>query len=188
LFKNQLPRHLEIIYEINHRFLQAVRKRFPEDNGKLSRMSIIDESPGKYIRMANLACVGSHSINGVAALHTDLLKKYLLQDFYQLWPEKFNNVTNGVTPRRWVNASNQKLSSLITEYIGPRWLKEFHLHISDIEKFKEDNAFLEKWQQVKKQNKSSLAALIRQKTGIEANTESMFDIMVNVFMNTRGNI
>ena len=178
LFKSMLPRHLEIIYEINHRFLQDVQKRFPGEKDKPGRMSIIDESPGRYVRMANLACVGSHSINGVASLHTDLLKKYLLSDFYQLWPEKFHNITNGVTPRRWINTSNQELSSLISEYIGPRWLKEYHLHISDIEKYKDDAVFREKWRKVKKQNKTILASWIKNKTGIDINTESMFDIQV----------
>jgi starch phosphorylase len=178
LFRDMLPRHLEIIYEINQRFLDDVRAKFPGDTDKPARMSIIDESQGKYICMANLACVGSHSINGVAALHTDLLKKNLLHDFYELWPEKFHNVTNGVTPRRWVQVSNQSLTSLITEYIGPRWLKEYHFHISDIEKFKSDAAFREKWRNVKKQNKATLAAWIKNKTGIAVSTESMFDIMV----------
>ncbi|MBN1416477.1 MAG: glycogen/starch/alpha-glucan phosphorylase [Bacteroidales bacterium] len=178
LFESLLPRHLEIIYEINKRFLQDVQEKYPGDTGKLERMSIIDESPGKYIRMANLACIGSHNINGVAALHTDLLKKILLPDFYQLWPDKFQNVTNGVTPRRWIQVSNQGLTSLITEYIGSRWLKEFHLHISDIEKYKKDPEFCEKWRKVKKQNKTILASWIKNKTGIDLNTESMFDIQV----------
>jgi starch phosphorylase len=110
LFRSMLPRHLEIIFEINQRFLDLVREKYPGDTGKVARMSIIDESQGKYIRMANLACVGSHSINGVAALHTDLLKNYLLQDFYHLWPDKFHNVTNGVTPRRWIHVSNRSLT------------------------------------------------------------------------------
>ena len=178
LFRNMLPRHLEIIFEINHRFMDAVREKFPGEPDRLARMSIIDESQGKYIRMANLACVGSHNINGVAALHTDLLKKYLLNDFYEYWPEKFHNVTNGVTPRRWIHVSNQSLTSLITEYIGPRWLKEYHFHVSDIEKFKSDAAFREKWRKVKQQNKAILASWIKNRTGIGISTESMFDIQV----------
>jgi starch phosphorylase len=178
LFNSMLPRHLEIIYEINQRFLSIIREKYPYDNDKLARMSIIDESQGKYIRMANLACIGSHSINGVAALHTDLLKKHLLHDFYQHWPEKFHNITNGVTPRRWIHVSNQSLTSLITEYIGPRWLTEYHFHISDIEKFKSDAAFREKWRNVKEQNKAILAAWVKNKTGIGISTESMFDVQV----------
>ncbi|MBN2273084.1 MAG: glycogen/starch/alpha-glucan phosphorylase [Bacteroidales bacterium] len=178
LFKDLLPRHLEIVYEINHRFLTDLKEKYPGDNDKLARMSIIDEASGKTIRMAHLACVGSHSINGVAALHTDLLKNHLLQEFYQLWPDKFHNVTNGITPRRWVNVSNQGLSSLITEYIGSRWLKEFHLHISDIEKFKDDPEFRKKWRDVKKKNKALLSSWIKNKTGVEVNPDSMFDIMV----------
>jgi starch phosphorylase len=178
LFKNLLPRHLEIIYEINQRFLDGIRQTFPGDTGLPERLSIIDESPGKYIRMAHLACVGSHSINGVAALHTELLKNYLLNDFYRIWPEKFHNVTNGITPRRWLNVSNQRLSSLITETIGPRWLKEFHLHITDIEKYRKDKGFHDRWRKVKKQNKAQLAAWIKNKTGITVDADSMFDIMV----------
>jgi glycogen phosphorylase len=178
LFRNMLPRHLEIIYEINQRFLNQVHEKYPGDDDKTARMSIIDESSGKYIRMANLACIGSHSINGVAALHSELLKNYLLQDFYLLWPEKFFNVTNGVTPRRWVQVSNQKLTDLITGYIGPRWLKDFHLHIRDIEKFTNDPAFHEKWKAVKKYNKEILASWVRNKTGIHINPDSVFDIQV----------
>ncbi len=181
MFKSLLPRHLEIIYEINFRFLKDVEKRFPGQTELLTRMSIVDESSGKYIRMAHLACIGSHSINGVAALHTDLLKNHLLHDFYQLWPDKFHNVTNGITPRRWVNVSNQELSSLITENIGPRWLKEFHLHISDLERYQHDPVFHEKWRKVKQQNKALLAAWIQNKTGITVSTASMFDIQVKRF-------
>ncbi len=178
LFRSLLPRHLEIIYEINHRFLQDIRAKYPDDAGLPERLSIIDESPGKYIRMAHLACIGSHSINGVAALHTELLKNHLLHDFYRISPEKFHNVTNGITPRRWMNVCNQGLSSLVTETIGPRWLKEFHLHISDIEKYRKDTGFHDRWRKVKKQNKAVLANWIKNKTGIIVDTDSVFDIMV----------
>jgi starch phosphorylase len=178
LFNNLLPRHLEIIYEINFRFLNEVRGKFPHDPWKLARMSIIDESAGRYVRMANLACIGSRSINGVARLHSELLKNNVLHDFYEFWPGKFFNVTNGITPRRWIHVSNPELTGLITKYIGPRWLKEFHLHISDIEKHKDDPVFRTQWQDVKRKNKQVLAAWIKQKTGISIDTGSMFDIQV----------
>ena len=122
LFGRILPRHLEIIYEINQRFLDRVRIEYPGDDGKLSRLSLIDDSGEKYVRMANLACVGSYAINGVAALHTELVKKTILRDFYELWPEKFSNKTNGVTPRRWMVLSNPRLTQLITEKIGDNWI------------------------------------------------------------------
>src|SRR4030095_1598043 len=122
LFARLLPRHLEIIYEINRRFLDDVRARHPGDDQLVQRLSLIDETGDKYVRMANLACVGSHAINGVAALHSELLKQTVLRDFYQVMPGKFFNVTNGVTPRRWMVLSNPKLSALITKRIGGRWI------------------------------------------------------------------
>ena len=122
LFAGLLPRHLEIIYEINSRFLKVVRDRFAGDEGKVSRLSIIDETGGKFVRMAHLACVGSKHINGVAELHTQLLKTELLRDFHDLWPEKFTNVTNGVTPRRWLAVSNPEQSKLMTSTIGDTWI------------------------------------------------------------------
>ena len=122
LFGTLLPRHLEIIYEINRRFLDDVRQRHPGDDQLLGRLSIIDEAGEKSVRMAHLACVGSHAINGVAALHTELLKQTVLRDFYRVAPEKFVNVTNGVTPRRWIVLSNPELSALITRHIGERWI------------------------------------------------------------------
>jgi hypothetical protein len=118
-----LPRHLEIIYEINARFLDEVRIRFFGDEERLARMSLIDESGERYVRMAHLACVGSHAINGVAALHTELLKSDVLRDFYDLWPQKFSNKTNGVTPRRWMALSNPRLTQLITAHIGDGWIR-----------------------------------------------------------------
>jgi glycogen phosphorylase len=118
LFAEHLPRHLEIIYEINHRFLDEVRLKYPLDEERVRRLSLIEESGDKFVRMANLACVGSHAINGVAALHSELLKQTVLMDFHDLWPEKFLNVTNGVTPRRFLALSNPGLSGLITRKIG----------------------------------------------------------------------
>ena len=114
---------MEIIYEINRRFLDEVRQRFPGDEDRVARLSIIDESGGKYVRMANLASIGSHAINGVAALHSELLKETVLRDFYDLIPERFHNVTNGITLRRWVLLSNPGLARLITEKIGDGWVK-----------------------------------------------------------------
>ena len=177
LFSSLLPRHIQIIYEINQRFLDQVRVRYLGDSGKLSRLSLIDESGEKYVRMANLACVGSHAINGVAALHTDLLKQTVLRDFYELWPEKFTNVTNGVTPRRWMVLSNPGLTNLITQKIGDRWIT--HLEdLRNLEAYLEDGAFRADWRRVKQTNKQALAERILKRTGIIVNPESMFDIQV----------
>ena len=178
LFQNLLPRHLEIIYEINYHFLESLRVKYPGDDGKLSRMSIIDESGPKYVRMANLACVGSRRINGVAQLHSELLKKNVLYDFYELWPEKFYNVTNGVTPRRWVGASNENLVSLLNKHIGDTWLKNYTGEISKIEGLSENKSFFTAWQKVKTENKKVLAKWVKKNTGIEIHTDAMFDILV----------
>lgn len=178
LFRSLLPRHLEIIYEINSRFLEQVRKKFPGDDGMTYRVSVIEETGCKYIRMANLACIGSHSINGVAALHSELLKKHVLNDFYKLWPKKFHNVTNGVTPRRWVAVCNHGLSALLTKYIGENWIQHYHTGIGEIEQFVHDKAFRKQWQKVKLQNKIRLARWIKTHTGIEINTDALFDVQV----------
>ncbi|HEY0552046.1 MAG TPA: glycogen/starch/alpha-glucan family phosphorylase, partial [Verrucomicrobiae bacterium] len=148
LFGALLPRHLEIIYEINRRFLDEVRERFPGDDAKLSRLSIIDESGERCVRMANLATVGGHHVNGVAALHSELLKQTVMHDFAELWPEKFCNVTNGVTPRRFVALSNPKLTSLITERIGDGWLSDL-TRLRKLETFANDTAFQKQWRDVK---------------------------------------
>jgi len=124
MFGRLLPRHLQIIYEINARFMRDVASRWPLQDDRLSRMSIIDEAGEKYVRMAHLAIVGSSSVNGVAQLHTELLKKEVLRDFAELWPAKFNNKTNGITPRRWLLSSNPALAHLITEYIGDHWITD----------------------------------------------------------------
>ena len=177
LFGSLLPRHLEIVYEINRRFLDDVRARYPADQGKIARLSIIDENGGRYVRMANLATIGSHHVNGVAALHSDLLKRTVLHDFAELWPEKFCNVTNGVTPRRFVALSNPKLTSLITERIGDGWLGDL-TRLRKLETHVDDPAFQKQWREVKLHNKRNLAALIGKRTGIEVNPESLFDIQV----------
>jgi starch phosphorylase len=177
LFKSVLPRHLEIIYEINRRFLDEVRVKYPGDEDRLARMSLVDEAGGKRVRMANLACVGSHAINGVAELHSELVKKHLLHDFHEMWPEKFSNKTNGVTPRRWMVLSNPRLANLISSRIGDNWIK----HLEDLRKleaFVDDSEFRNEWRQVKLDNKRTLAATIQERTSIPVNPDSMFDIQV----------
>ncbi len=178
LFGTLLPRHLEIIYEINRRFLDDMRRRHPGDDQLLARLSLIDEAGPKYVRMAHLASVGSHAINGVAALHTDLLKQTVLRDLYAVAPEKFLNVTNGVTPRRWMVLSNPKLSALITSKIGDRWISSLEDELQRIEPFAGDPAFQEEWQAVKADNKRALAGVIKERTGIVVDPQSLFDIQV----------
>jgi starch phosphorylase len=177
LFQKLLPRHLEIIYEINHRFLEDVRVWFPDDDKLAAELSIIEEGAGKQVRMANLACVGSHAINGVAALHTELLKKDTLKAFAKLWPEKFFNKTNGVTPRRWILLSNPRLTNLITDKIGDSWLKDID-QMRRIEKFIDDPEFCDRWRQIKQQNKADLAAYIKKTRNIDVSIDSIFDIQV----------
>ena len=175
LFGRLLPRHLEIICEINRRFLDEVRARFPGDDARVGRMSLIDESGERYVRMANLATVGSHRVNGVARLHSDLLKQTVMRDFAELWPEKFCNVTNGVTPRRFVAISNPPLARLITERIGDGWLKDLG-QLRKLEPLVDDAKFQQQWREVKLTAKRGLAALIEQRVGVKVNPESLFDI------------
>jgi glycogen phosphorylase len=177
LFARTLPRPLEIIYEINRRFLDDVRSEHKVDDQMLSRLSIIDESGEKYIRMANLATVGSHVVNGVAALHTELLKETVLRDFYQIHPELFCNVTNGVTPRRWMVLSNPGLTKLLTERIGTGWITHSD-QLRRLQDFAADASFQQEWQQVTEDNKRRLAAAIQERTGIAVDPASMFDILV----------
>ena len=177
LFGKLLPRHLEVVYEINRRFLDEVRARFPGDDARVARLSIIDETGPRYVRMAHLACVGSHRINGVARLHSELLKQTVLHDFAELWPEKFCNVTNGVTPRRFVALSNAGLTKLITSRIGDNWLRDLN-QLLRLEPFADDPEFQEEWREVKLANKRRLAALIADRTGIKIAPESLFDVQV----------
>ena len=177
LFAELLPRHLEIIYEINRRLLDEVRLKYPLDEDRLRRLSLIDEGGSKSVRMANLACVGSHAINGVAALHSELLKQTVLRDFHDLWPEKFLNVTNGVTPRRFLALSNPALSRLITRKIGEGWVKNLE-ELRRLGDFAEDMGFQRDWRRVKLENKQALAAIIQERTGVEVDPESLFDIQV----------
>jgi glycogen phosphorylase len=172
-----LPRHLEIIYEINARFLDQVRAQFPGDDARLARLSIIDETGERYVRMAHLATVGSHTVNGVARLHSELLKQTVMRDFAELWPERFCNVTNGVTPRRFVAVSNPPLAKLITDRIGDGWLRDL-AQLRRLEPLADDPEFQSQWREVKLTAKRGLAALIQQRTGVTVNPESLFDIQV----------
>ena len=177
LFGKLLPRHLEIIYEINSRFLDLVRMRFPKDTERLARMSLIDESGERYIRMANLACVSSHTINGVAELHSELLKQTVLQDFYELFPEKFCNMTNGVTPRRWIALSNTRLTQMINRHIGDSWLKNLD-KLQQLESLAHDAGFQEEWRQIKQATKRDLSSRIHNQFGILVDPASLFDVQV----------
>jgi starch phosphorylase len=177
LFAGLLPRHLEIIYEINSRFLKTVREHFPGDDGKVTRMSIIDETGEKFIRMAYLASVGSKHVNGVAELHTQLLKNEVLRDFHDLWPNKFINVTNGVTPRRWLAVSNPEQSALMTSKVGNSWICNLE-HLKQLESYAEDSAFRAEWRKVRHDVKVRLAQYILQDTGFSVDPGSLFDTQV----------
>jgi len=177
LFGHLLPRHLEIIYEINQRFLDQARVHFLGDVDKLAQLSLIDESGERYVRMAHLACVGSHAINGVAELHSELLKQTVLKDFYQLWPQKFQNKTNGVTPRRWLLLCNPRLSQLITDHIGADWVCQLE-QLRQLEAYADDREFQRQWRQIKRAVKQDLADHIQQRLNIATNPDSLFDIQV----------
>jgi starch phosphorylase len=177
LFGRMLPRHLEIIYEINARFLDEVRIAFFGDEQRLARMSLIDESGERYVRMAHLATVGSHSVNGVSNLHTQLLERDVLRDFYELWPEKFSNRTNGVTPRRWMVLANPRLAQFITNAIGPDWVRNLY-ELRGLEPLIEDAGFRDGWRDIKRANKTALAGIIRERTGVIVNPEAIFDVLV----------
>ena len=172
-----LPRHLEIIYLINHTFMKEVARRFPGDQDRLRRMSIIAEDGERRVRMAYLATIGSHSVNGVAELHSRLIRETILKDFYELWPNKFNNKTNGVTPRRWMRVSNPGLSGLITDAIGEGWIRDLD-RLRELEPHADDAAFQEKWREVKLQCKQRLADSIWNQEWIELHPDSMIDVQV----------
>jgi starch phosphorylase len=177
LFARLLPRHIEIIYEINSHFLSTVRQMFPGDEGKVSRLSIIDETGDKFVRMANLATIGSKHVNGVAELHTQLLKDELLHDFYEMWPHKFINVTNGVTPRRWLAVSNPEQAALMTSKIGNGWI--CHLEqLKQLETYAEDSAFRADWRKMQHDVKVRLAQYILKDAGFSVDPSSMFDTQV----------
>ena len=184
LFKQILPRHLEIIYEINSRFLDEVRMHFLSEHNRLdrlTRMSLINEEGEKSIRMAHLACVGSHAINGVAQLHTELLKDTIMKDFYELWPEKFSNKTNGVTPRRFLVLSNPKLSRLLSKTLNSNdWIRDM-TQLKALESYANDSMFHSEWRTVKSAAKNNLATWINKNIGINIDPQSLFDIQVKRF-------
>lgn len=177
LIERVLPRHMEIIYEINRRFLEYVAASFPGDTEMLRELSVIEEGFERKVRMANLAIVGSHSLNGVAALHTEILKERVFEKFYRLCPEKFNNKTNGITQRRWLRLCNPELSALITEKIGDAWTTEL-FRLKELEAFADDADFRKKWRAVKKARKERLATYIMSHNNVEVDTDSLFDIQV----------
>ena len=177
LFESILPRHLQIIYEINRRFLREIATRFPGDNDRIARMSLIQEGSHREVRMAYLAVVGSHSINGVAALHSELLKATLFKDFHELWPERFNNKTNGITPRRWLLKANPGLADLITEKIGAGWITDLG-QLKKLEAWADDREFQKRVMAIKRENKVRLADLIHSEMGVKVNPDSIFDVQV----------
>ncbi len=177
MMERLLPRHLQIIYEINGRFLQEISSLYPGDIARLRRMSLIDEGGERYVRMANLCLVGTSSVNGVAELHTEILKTNLFKDFYELWPEKFHNVTNGITPRRWLLKANPMLSQLISESIGESWVTHLD-ELRGLERFADDRGFLDALSKIKRSNKGQLADWTRKNLGIELNPDAIFDVQV----------
>ncbi len=177
MFAESLPRHLEIIYEINRRFLDEVRARFPGDEDRVRRMSLIGEDRGKNVRMAHLATVGSHAINGVAALHSELLKASVLKDFYEMWPDRFSNKTNGVTPRRFLALANPGLRELLDRKIGYGWLNDL-ARLRGLEQFVDEPSFRQEWRDIKRGNKARLAKYIHSVAGVELNPDWMFDVQV----------
>ncbi|HLA36058.1 MAG TPA: glycogen/starch/alpha-glucan phosphorylase [Rhodocyclaceae bacterium] len=177
LFERILPRHLQIIFEINHLFMKDVMHRYPGEPELWKRMSIVDESNGRRIRMSHLAIVGSHNVNGVAEIHTRLMKETIFADFHRLWPKKIVNMTNGITPRRWLNQANPGLSALISKHIGKDWLKDLD-QLRRLRPLADDPEFVAGFVEVKRQNKTRLAEVIRQRLGIEVDPNSMFDVQI----------
>ncbi|HVO32915.1 MAG TPA: glycogen/starch/alpha-glucan family phosphorylase, partial [Elusimicrobiota bacterium] len=175
LFERLLPRHLQIIYEINGRFLKDVGKRWPGDTDRMRRLSIIEESSPKQIRMAHLGIVGSHSVNGVAALHTELLKQRLLSDFYELWPERFNNKTNGVTPRRWIALANPSLANVFTRRMGPEWVTDLD-RLRQLEGLAYDAGFQDEFRKAKEEAKNRASRILRDRLGFYLTSDALFDV------------
>jgi len=179
LFQQLLPRHLQIIYDINLFFLQTVERAFPKDRDLLSRVSIIEESQPKMVRMAFLAIVGSHKVNGVAELHSDLIKTTIFKDFVDIFGlDKFTNVTNGITPRRWLHQANPRLSDLIASKTGSHEFLTDLTQLNQIEKYVKDKEFRKQWAEIKLANKARLAKLIKESTGVVVNPSSLFDVQV----------
>ena len=176
-FSRVLPRHLDIIYDINHRFLKKVDERFPGDVAMRKRLSLIEEGPVRKVRMAPLAIIGSHSVNGVAELHSSLLRSMIFKDYYEMFPDRFNNKTNGITQRRWLLKSNPDLAGLITETIGDAWITDLD-HLRKLQPYADDEKFQAKWARAKKNRKVRLAEFIRQECGVRVDPQGMFDVHV----------
>ncbi|MFZ4394028.1 MAG: glycogen/starch/alpha-glucan phosphorylase [Kiritimatiellia bacterium] len=177
LLERVLPRHLQIIYEINARHLQRVSSHYPGDTERLRRMSVIDEEGERFVRMANLAIIGSSAVNGVAKLHTEILRKTLFKDFYEMYPERFTNKTNGITQRRWLLKANPGLATLITGAIGPEWITNLD-HLRELEKYADDERFLRRFREVKQNNKRAMAEYIRAKVGVLVAPDAIFDVQI----------
>lgn len=177
LLENLLPRHMQIIYEINAKFLSQVKKRFPSDQERLSRLSLIEEGEVKKVRMANLAVVGGFSVNGVSKLHSRLLQTQLFHDFYELSPEKFNNKTNGITPRRWLLKANPRLAALITQAIGDQWVRDLDW-LDRLTPLAQDSSFWDRWEKVKLANKEDFVEYLHKSQGLHADPHSLFDVQV----------
>ena len=177
IFGRVLPRHLGIIFQINERFLNKVKSLYPDDVSRLSRMSLIEENHTKYIRMANLSIIGSHSVNGVAELHSNILKESVFKDFHEIFPEKFNNKTNGITQRRWLKSCNPKLADVITEYIGDSWITDLS-ELNRLMKHIDDPQLLIRWKKIKKNNKQNLANHLQKNFGISLNADTMLEVHV----------
>ncbi len=178
ILERVIPRHLQIIYEINQRFIDTIHEKYPDNEQIIKRVSIIEEGEATLIRMANLAIIGSHSVNGVSEIHSRLVKESLVPDFYKLYPQKFNNKTNGVTHRRWIGNANRNLTALINETIGRRWLRSDFAHIRDLEPYREDPAFLERLGEVKRANKVMLSNTIKSECGIATDPDTIFDVHI----------
>ena len=177
MMQELLPRHLEIIYQINHLHMEAVREKYGEDGERMKALSCVEEDGEKRINMAHLAIIGSHAVNGVAAIHSDLIKKTLFKPFFEFWPEKFQNKTNGITPRRWLLLCNPGLAGLINEKIGDKW--PVHLdQLTQLRQFAKDPRFQDDVMKVKQNNKNKLAEYLKEVTGVQVNPCSLFDIQV----------
>src|ERR1700736_799108 len=176
-FEEMLPRHLEIIFEINRRLLDSVRTRFPGDDGRVRRVSLIEEDPDKHVRMANLAIVGSHSTNGVAAIHSQLLRTTTVKDLAEMFPERFSNKTNGVTPRRWLLLANPPLAQLITESIGDGWIMDLE-ELGRLRLLADDEDFRDFFRSAKREAKTRCAAWLRSRFGLTVDPDTMFDCQI----------
>ena len=177
LMARVLPRHLEIIYEINHRFLKLARKHFPKDEKRMERLSLVEEKPVKSVRMSNLAIVGSHAVNGVAQLHSDILKNRVFKDYHELFPDRFHNITNGITQRLWLKSCNPELAALITRTVGEEWTTHLEV-LRQLLPYVKDKDFRQQWREVKQSNKARLARHIQEELSIELNPDSLFDVQV----------